>query len=508
MALTACTNSLPSPTLPMATSTITSTPTHTVTQTSTATLTPTRTATATPTWTATPTATPTPELSIKAMSYNIFYGAGVERQWDSALPHDLVGKSRLPEFISLIKEINPDVLGIQEASGWDRGTPPVIQQVAQQLGMNYFFAKTAGDFHLGFLTKFQIVSAENLSAEIGRQGALRATVVSPTGVVLNVFVVHFDPASSDTRLCEINSLISKMQPYLQRRTILMGDMNFQAYSPEYFRLLQAGWMPVAAERHWGIDQIWTWGGGWNTIPGLESPNMASEISDHKPLIAVMQFDSLIASAPASTPLAATPLATPLPFLANAFVGGRVLRFNGLTNACDAALWNSRWKSETFTNDLLQIVGEEPWQAYVSRYRLFSGGQGMMLRFQAIKESEFEIYFDSGIWETDDYRRIGIHVGDNRVQSIVWQGLLGKRIEKLSEELDLVPGRWYALGLAIGKSGEILVQASDPGKPQTYQYRMPLNENWVGRDWLFRIGANRGKLLIDNLAEISFDGIVQ
>ncbi len=82
------------------------------------------------------------------MSYNILYGAGVDRLWDTALPPNLAGQSRLSVLLS------------------------VIQQVGEELSMNYYLAWTASRFHLGLLTKFPILEAENLSAEVRRQGAL------------------------------------------------------------------------------------------------------------------------------------------------------------------------------------------------------------------------------------------------------------------------------------------------------------------------------------------------
>ncbi|MCI0478074.1 MAG: hypothetical protein L0Y55_17670, partial [Anaerolineales bacterium] len=142
----------------------TSTPTATRMPTTAPTVTTTPTSVAVPTFTL----TPTPLARFKILSYNILYGAGVERQYDAGvLPH-LVGKNRLPDLVSFVRTINPDVWSIQEANGWERGTPPVIQQVAQELGMNYHLAQTPGGFHLGLITKFEIVETENLSAEVGR----------------------------------------------------------------------------------------------------------------------------------------------------------------------------------------------------------------------------------------------------------------------------------------------------------------------------------------------------
>jgi endonuclease/exonuclease/phosphatase family metal-dependent hydrolase len=124
------------------------------------------------------------------MSYNILLGAGVDRQRDKQLRPQYQNSNRFTDLIVLVKDANPDVLGLQEATDWDRGSPSVIQQVADELKMNYFLAKNPNQMNIAILSKFQIVDAENLSADIGDNGALRATLNTPDGEHLNVFVVH------------------------------------------------------------------------------------------------------------------------------------------------------------------------------------------------------------------------------------------------------------------------------------------------------------------------------
>jgi len=476
------------------------------------TTTPTATAppTAAPTVTLTPSVipAPTPLASFRVLSYNILYGAGVERQYDAGVLPNLVGKNRLPDLLAVVKQANPDIWGIQEANGWERGTPPVIQQVAQALGMNYFLAQTPGGFHLGLVTRFEILETENLSSEVGRQGVLRAALLSPDGKRVNVFIVHLDPASADTRLCEINTLIQQMQPYTPQWTILMGDMNFQPFSREYQRLDQAGWTPIAIEPSWNIDQIWVLASmRWTKTDWFQSLPVPNGISDHDPIGAELYAYSTAAATPTLTPFAPAPPAPVPPLVSSALTGARVLRFDEFDDPCAFSKWTSRWKTEKFSNGILEITGEEPWQAFASRYKEFAAGQGVLIRFQYTHGSEFEFHFDNPAWNSEAYRRFGINVSNDRARAITWQGSTVPRSERLSDDPDFGPDIWYTLLLALGKDGELGAQIWDPTDPSRVdKYYGWLDDKSSGLPWIFQISVNKGKVLIDSLTEISLSEI--
>lgn len=503
--LMACTGSPQGTPLPTATSAA-GTDTPPATWTATATWTPTSTPTATATPTLSP--TPTPLASFKVLSYNILYGAGFDRQWDAGVPPHLVGKNRLPDLLAVVRAANPDIWGIQEATGWDRGTPSVIQQVAQELGMNYFLAQVPSGFHLGLVTKFEILETENLSAEVGRQGVLRATLLSPAGKKLNVFIVHLDPASADTRLCQVSTLVQQMQPYTGQWTILMGDMNFQPSSREYQRLEQAGWKPMAVEPSWGIDQIWVYPSvPWTSTTWFQSLPVPKDISDHNPIGAELGTFPMAVPPPTGTPFLPTPAAPLPPLESDALTGVRVLRFDGFDDPCAFSQWTSRWTTEKFSNGVLEITGEEPWQAVASRYKEFSAGQGMLIRFQYTHGSEFEFHFDNRGWNSDLYRLFGINVFNNRARAITWQGSTVPRSERLSDDPDFAPDIWYTLLLALGKDGELGAQIWDPTDPKrVVKYRGGWDDKSSRLPWIFQISVNRGKVLIDSLTEISFSEI--
>lgn len=483
----------------------------------TATLIPTETATSTPTLTPTETATstpiltptPIPLLSVKVLSYNILWGAGVDRQFDdklkSAGQYNQFGKNRLPDLLAFIKLLGPDVVGIQEAAGWDTGTPSVVQEVAEELGMNYFLAKSQSELKVVILSKFEITQAESLSSEVGNVGALRATLTTQDGQPLNVFVVHLDPFSSNSRMCQVNTVIQQMQPYMPQRTILIGDMNFKLGSREYNILKQAGLKLVAWDNWWGIDQIWiTPAVNWSKTSWFESFRLPVGISDHKPIGAEINILPTLTKVSTITPIPPTPTIVAPPVVSDTLTDVYVIRIDRFDDLCTKSKWISRWETEKFTNGVLEVGGEEYWKAGVLRSKDFAEGQGVILRFQFAKGTEAEIYFDSDEWNTDSYRRFGIYIRGDAIQTNVWQGKIGMGGNNLSGNFKPEPDTWYNLMIVINNNGEFMEMIWDSSDPsRAIRYRKQFGKTWAGLTWRFAIGANRGEMLIDDYTEFSF-----
>jgi endonuclease/exonuclease/phosphatase family metal-dependent hydrolase len=250
------------------------------------------------------TSTPIPLLSVRLMTYNILFGAGIDHEFDDEIPIAFVGIDRISQLLSYIKEVNPDILGLQELAGWSRGTTPMIAKVADELGMNYYLASAAqkGELHLAILSKYEIVEAENISQEVGNIGALRVKLLTPDGHILNVFVVHLDPFSRQLRTCEIYTLVQYMQPYFNQLTIIMGDFNS---GPSSTQLESIGMELV---KGLVLDQIWVspfinWSETEWLSPAIK---ILHGVSDHRPVSAEISFFPSNESVIFPTPMSVMP----------------------------------------------------------------------------------------------------------------------------------------------------------------------------------------------------------
>jgi endonuclease/exonuclease/phosphatase family metal-dependent hydrolase len=134
------------------------------------------------------------------MTYNILAGGG------TLLPDERYIGNRLPLILSIIKSVNPDILGIQEAHLW-------------QL----------------------------------RNDAIAREVATDSGQLLQVFIVHLRQHE------EFEFLLSEIEPYFLDQTILMGDMNFPTWDERARKLKDAGWLLAQSgqySNYSSIDQIW------------------------------------------------------------------------------------------------------------------------------------------------------------------------------------------------------------------------------------------------------------
>jgi endonuclease/exonuclease/phosphatase family metal-dependent hydrolase len=212
------------------------------------------------------------------MTYNILNGAEAGRG-------DPDVETRLPRVLEVIREVNPDILGIQEANRWHANGEAIAREVAKDLGMNYALGLSCDDdFHVALFSKFEIQKVYPscfLGTTSHAHGALHAELVTSSGRVLHVYVVHLTHEHE-----EVTTLIEEMAPYLEQDTILMGDMNFLPYSAYATKLTNAGWVfPMVMD--WNIiDHVWTSPSlAPSTWPELTLPSeLTYGASDHNPFI--------------------------------------------------------------------------------------------------------------------------------------------------------------------------------------------------------------------------------
>ena len=465
-----------------------------------------------------PTPTPTPLLTVKALTYNILFGAGLDHSRDDNQPKDykrFIGRDRTPLLMSYLKEVDADIIGMQEVEGWLKGSPPFIETFAAELGLNYFLPSSDLEYEdVAILTKYEIAEAEDYTNEMGfLGGALRAKLITPDGAPLNVFVVHLNSTGSDdTLFCGAQFMLAKMQPYSQQRTIYIGDMNIAADSTKNDMLIQAGWQMVAygteGQMQIGIDQIWVspsveWGAGtWRTH--------ASDgyiISDHYPVGKAIN----IFSAPGDMQAVIVPTATETismpdlpPLVADSVANPQLIKAPSFDSVCENEKYWS-WSNVKFIDGLLEVKGLQDWQSGANFLADVSEGNGTFLSFRFTPGSEFNIFLDKGSWADPAYRRFGVYYNGDTFSSDIWKGenALGGDVWEMKAN----PDTWYNLLLTVDKDAHFTGYLWNPTDPSNVAvYHREMEADWVGLTWRLSIGANKGLIQIDNTYLIQFDGI--
>ncbi len=232
------------------------------------------------------------------MTYNVEYGAGVNPAEAKIAERASKGKragNRLNRVLAVVKYVNPDILGVEETCSWDKNDEAVAKQVAKELGMHYFLAKSGHTrFNVALFSKLPIVSAKGFPDHFTR-AALQAELALPDGRVLHVYVAHFNlMRERDGQLSEIRYLAEQMRPHAFDLGLMMGDCNFRyGTQKDSANALRASGFAIAPPVGERIDQIWTSRPLANDI--VEGRKIPTELtdgtSDHRPTVMVVGIPS-------------------------------------------------------------------------------------------------------------------------------------------------------------------------------------------------------------------------
>jgi endonuclease/exonuclease/phosphatase family metal-dependent hydrolase len=449
--------------------------------------------------------TPAPLLSMKVATYNVLFGAGLDRQWDEHLPENMHGIDRTPQLIEYLEQLDADIVGLQEVNSWDLGNPPFIKILADRLGMNYFISTGRPDAAL--ITRYEILEAEDLSDEFN--SIVRARLRGPDGDPVNVFVVHLDSSGPNNRSCGTQLLLQMMQPYLNQHTLLLGDLNFQVDSSEwsYAALKEQGWRLVVSGSRLHIDHIWASPSmQWDLSEWLvDTPRELGKISDHFPVGKEIRIYSPSGDlAPAFTPTSMPP-ALDLPPAVAEITGAAVITYREQVGIpCIAQSWNAGWINESYVNGQLRLFGKGDWRTIARWSAPVPAGGGVLLDFKYSPDAEFGLYLDHGTWAEPDYRRIGMYFGYEIFQSDVWDvdTQLGGAWDTT---VPARPDTWYRLLLKADENAHLSVflwAVDDPSQVSVYQRQM--DGDWADLEWQLATEANQGRVYVQGVTQLIFD----
>lgn len=142
----------------------------------------------------------------RAISYNIYEGMKL----DSAS-----GKAN---FIAWLKKMDPDVLALQECTGFTQAS---LEKLAEQYGHRYAVLLIEGEkFPVAITSKHPILQVQKVSDNMDR-GFISATIKG-----YNVISLHFTPFDYRKRAQEVDLLLAHIESQaIKKNWILMGDFN-------------------------------------------------------------------------------------------------------------------------------------------------------------------------------------------------------------------------------------------------------------------------------------------
>lgn len=143
---------------------------------------------------------------LRVITYNILEGMKLDTS---------VGK---PNFVNWLKEMDPDVLAMQEVTGFTQAS---LEKLAQSYGHPYAVLLIEGEkYPVALTSKYPIVNVQKVSDNMDR-GFIMARIKD-----VNVVCLHFTPFDYRKRAQEVDLLLAYInaQP-VKQRWMIMGDFN-------------------------------------------------------------------------------------------------------------------------------------------------------------------------------------------------------------------------------------------------------------------------------------------
>jgi exodeoxyribonuclease-3 len=157
-----------------------------------------------------------PDNGLRVMSYNI---------WDG-------GNDRLENIISVVNEIRPDILVLNEANGFTDKNNEKLTYLSKKTDLRHYYIEVCGDgwgYHVAVLSKKPIVSVRAIKP------VLRAIILTkiPVKKDQNICLVglHLSPFTEPDRVEEVRKLLPEIAG--EKSVIVAGDFNSLSPQDDY-----------------------------------------------------------------------------------------------------------------------------------------------------------------------------------------------------------------------------------------------------------------------------------
>jgi endonuclease/exonuclease/phosphatase family metal-dependent hydrolase len=192
--------------------------------------------------------------TLKIMTFNIQQG------------FDQAGNKNLEAQVAAIREVDPDLLGLQESdtARVANGNDDAVRYFADQLDMYSYYGPTTttGTFGIALLSKYPIQNPTTFFMySTGEQTATIQAGIRTEDRTYQVFVTHL---GNDGPVFQVEDLLTRIQG--EENVIAMGDFNFRPATEQYALMTQA------------LEDAWLlkWPGG-KEIPGFSKERRIDHI---------------------------------------------------------------------------------------------------------------------------------------------------------------------------------------------------------------------------------------
>jgi len=230
---------------------------------------------------------------MRVATYNIHRGVGTD------------GVEDLDRIVAVLRELNVDLIALQEVGYRSRASLDVARHLAHSLGARLLPGITLTDErgHYGnaVLTRLPIQTVQRFDISVEGREARGVLVVSLTrhARTLRVMATHLGLSAAERRR-QIDTILAALREQPLEVDLLLGDFNEWVPRSRLLRRIGGvfGKHPVARPTfpsRWPIfalDRIWCRPGDAITSLSVHRSPLARLASDHLPLVAELDFSAL------------------------------------------------------------------------------------------------------------------------------------------------------------------------------------------------------------------------
>ena len=151
---------------------------------------------------------------MRVMTYNVLTGG-----------RDSDGPGRLALIADIVRQVNPDILLLNECNGFEQDGYRTLFRLEAELGMRGVLAEAESGFHVALFHRVgRLTEARLVSRDVHH--AVLAATLDVAGTTLRVIGAHLCPFGGDARLLEVQHLLRFLR---EDHVLILGDLN--AFSP-------------------------------------------------------------------------------------------------------------------------------------------------------------------------------------------------------------------------------------------------------------------------------------
>jgi hypothetical protein len=236
------------------------------------------------------------------------------------------------------------------------------------------------------------------------------------------------------------------------------------------------------------------------ISACQAEPAQQSTSTNTPSIQLKATETLwptITAALTATPIPPTATIEPLGIMQANYNNPQIKYNESFENIQSWSMWNE--ESVQLENDEIIITGQPDWNSALVFNKPIKENQGILLTYKAKYnlDSKAEIVFVSGEYQTEDFRQFGFYIGPTPKANL-YQGHNGIGFTYLNGNYGIRKDTWQTLIMTVDDNGTFSVIIFDPEKlSRQYIYKENLGENWMDREWEFRISVTEPETITIN-----------